>query len=84
MVIQASQNALRSYTTQRQRRSRIAHYITALIVRSRGKRFARNLQSNHGQKYYNAAKDGALGAVNSREPLKELGEDETGLYPLNE
>ena len=44
----------------------------------------RNAQSNYGHKYDDNGHNRALVAVKFGEPPRELGEDETGFYPLDE
>lgn len=53
-------------------------------MRSRGKESETCLQSNYGHKYDGSGQNGALATVKRSEPLRELGEDETGFNPLDE
>ena len=56
-------------------------------MRSRSLESGSNVQSDTGRKYNDGSLDGANGAlvtVTRIKPLRELGKDETGFYPLDE
>ncbi len=53
-------------------------------MRSYSKKSGRSIQSNYGHTHDDRGQKSALAAVRPVEPLRELGKDETGFYPLDE
>ncbi len=53
-------------------------------MRSCSSESGRNVQPNYGHKYDDGGYSRVLAALTRVEPLRELGEDETGFYPLDE